>query len=112
MTVYCINKKFDIFNRYKEYEVWLKAQYTKQIKIIQSDQGGEYFSNEFTNHKEKSTMQSLTVHDVPEENGVAEWLNQMLLEHAYAMLTTAELPKNLWPKRIHHTLWLKDRRFT
>ena len=58
------------------------------------------------------TIRSLTVHDTPEENGIAEWLNHMLLEHAWAMLMTAQLPKTLWPETIHHTVWLKNRTST
>ena len=44
---------------------------------------------------------------MPEENGVAKRLNHTLLEHARAMLLTAQLPKNLWLEMIHHTVWLK-----
>ena len=112
-TIYCINKKLNIFNKYKEYEAWLKTQYGKQIKVLQSDRGGEYLSNEFTKHlKGKGTIRTLTVHDTPEENGVVEQLNRTLLEHVCAMLMTAELPKNLWPETIHHAVWLKNRTST
>ena len=57
-------------------------------------------------------MKSLTMHDTPEENGVAEQLNQMLLKHTPAMLMTAQLPKNLWPETIHHAVCLKNRTST
>ena len=97
--IYFIKQKLDISKKYKEYEAWLKTQYGKPIKVLQSDRGGEYLSNEFTRHlKEKGMMRSLTIHDTPEENRVAEWLNWMLLEHMHAMLMTAQLPKNLWPE--------------
>ena len=49
------------------------------------------------------------MHDTPKENGVAEQLKAMLLR---AMLLTAQLPKNLWPEMIHHTVWLKNRTST
>ena len=48
------------------------------------------------------------MHNMPEENGVTEQLNRTLLEHARAMLLTAQLPKNLWPETIHHAVWLKN----
>jgi hypothetical protein len=70
-------------------------------------------SEEFTKHlKSNGTLQSLTVHDTPEENGLAERLNSTLLEHARAMLLQAQLPKNLWPETIHHAVWLKNRTST
>ena len=88
----------EVFQKYKEYEALLKTQYGKQIKLLQLDRGSEFLSNEFTNHLKKNcTLRSLTVHNTPEENGVAEQLNRMLLEHARAMLMTVQLPKNLWP---------------
>ena len=72
-TVYCIGQKSEVFQKYKEYEALLKTQHGNQIKLLQSDQGGEFLSNEFTNHlKKNGTLRSLTVHDIPEENGVAE----------------------------------------
>ena len=93
MTIYCIGQKSEVLAKYKEYEVWLQTQHSKPIKILQSDRGGEYLSKDFDNHlKVNGTIRSLTVHDTPEENGVAERLNRTLLEHAQAMLMTAQLP--------------------
>ena len=95
---------------YKEYKAWMRTQSGKHIKILQSDCGEEYLSKEFDIHlKAQGTIRSLTVHDMPEKNGVAEQLNRTLLEHARAMLLKAQLPKNLWPETIHHAIWLKDR---
>ena len=82
-------------------------------RSLQSDRGGEYLSKEFDTHpKAQGTIWSLTVHDTPEENGVAKRLNRTLLEHARAMLLTAQLPNNPWPEMIHHTVWLKNRTST
>ena len=110
MTIYCISHKLEVLPKYEEYEAWMRTQYSKLIKVLQSDWGGEYLLKEFDSHlKANGTIRSLTVHDTPEENGVAEWLNHMLLEHAWAMLMTAQLPKTLWPETIHHAVWLKNR---
>jgi hypothetical protein len=48
------------------------------------------------------------MHDTPEQNGVAERLNQTLIEHPRAMHYAADLPKFLWPESIQHTFWLKN----
>ena len=88
-------------------------QYSKLIKVLQSDRGSEYLSKEFDDHlKANGTIRSLMVHDTPEENGVAEQLNCTLLEHTQAMLMTAQLLKTLWSETIHHTVWLKNRTST
>ena len=53
-TVYCIGQKLEVFQKYKEYEALLKTQHGNQIKLLQWDQGGEFLSNEFTNHLKKN----------------------------------------------------------
>ena len=91
--------------KYKGYKAWMQTQYSKPIKFLQSDRGGEYLLKKFNNHlKANSTIRSLIVHDMPEENGITEWLNHTLLEHTQAMLMTAQLPKALWPETIHHAV--------
>ena len=71
--IYCISQKLEVLPKYKEYEAWMRTQYGKQIKILQSDCGGEYLLKELDTHlKAQGTIRSLTVHDTPEENGVAE----------------------------------------
>ena len=88
-------------------------QHGVKIKHLQTNHGGEYLSEEFTNHlKSKGTVRSLTVHDMLEENGVSEWLNCILLEHARVMHLTAGLPKFLWAESVQHAVWLKDRTST
>ena len=109
-TIYCISQKLEVLSKYKEYEAWIRTQYGKHIKILQSNRGGEYLSKEFNTHpKAQGTIRSLTVHDTPKENGVTKQLNCTLLECERAMLLTAQLPRNLWPEIIHHTVWLKNR---
>jgi hypothetical protein len=106
-------RKSVVFGCYKQYEAWVEKQHSAKIKHLQTDHGGEYLSDAFTSHlKLKGTVRSLTVHDMPEENGVSERLNRTLLEHARAMHLTAELPKFLWTKSVQHAIWLKNRTST
>jgi hypothetical protein len=103
-------RKNEAFGCYKQYKAWVETQHGAKLKRLQTDREGEYLSQEFTAHlKSKGTVQSLTVHDTPEENGVLEHLNRMLLEHARAMHLTANLPKFLWTESVQHTVWLKKR---
>ena len=94
-----------MLSKYKEYEAWMRTQYSKCIKILKCNHGGEYLSKEFDTHmKAQSTIRSLIMHDTPKENGVTKQLNRTLLEHTRAMLLMAQLPKNLWPEMIHHAI--------
>ena len=51
MTIYCINQKLEVLAKYKEYKAWMRTQYSKPIKLLQSDQGGKYLSKEFDSQK-------------------------------------------------------------
>ena len=75
-TIECIAKKNDVVSKYKEYKAWLSTQHGRNVKILQSDHGGEYLSDNFGTYlKGRGTVRHLTVHDTPEENGVAKQLN-------------------------------------
>ena len=56
----------------------------------------------------KGTKHRLTVHDTPEQNGVAEQLNQILVEKSRAMLIESNLPKSLWGYAILHANYIKN----
>jgi hypothetical protein len=68
-------RKSEAFSCYKQQEAWVERQHSAIIKCLQTDCGGEYLSQDFTTHlKSKGMVRSLTVHDMPEENGVSEHL--------------------------------------
>lgn len=85
--LYLMCHKSEAFNAYKTFEAWADMQLNTKIKILHSNCGGEYLSNEFIKHlTEHGTKQKLTVHDTPEENGVAEVLNRVVVERMRAIL--------------------------
>lgn len=47
--VYFLSKKSPAFQYFKEFKVMIENQTAKKIKILRSDQGGEYRLNEFMN---------------------------------------------------------------
>ena len=74
--VYFLRQKSEAFADYKKYEAWVKVQRGRQICIFGCDQGGEFMSNEFSEHLENSRMvHHLTVHDSPASNGAVERAN-------------------------------------
>ena len=111
--LYLLRKKDETFATYKQYEAWVKTHRDMPIKILRSDRGGEYLSGVFIKHlANQGTTHKLTVHDTPEENGVSERLNGILLEKVRAMLHASGLPKSLWGEAVRHAVWLKNRTST
>ena len=83
------------------------------IKTLFTDRGGEYTSKESEEYlAKKGTKHKLTMHDTPEQNGVAERLNRTLVEKSRAMLIESNLPKSLWGYAILHANYIKNRTHT
>ena len=49
---------------------------------------------------------------MPKNNGVAEQLNQTLVEHVRTILHVSGLPKTLWGEALLHVIWVKNRSAT
>lgn len=102
--------KSDAPDAYKEFEAWSNTQMKKPIKTLHSDRGGEYMGKQFVLYlKSKGTDQKLTVHDTPQENGVAERRNRTIVERIRALLHSSGLPKTLWGEAARHIVWLMNR---
>jgi len=111
--LYLLRKKDEAFDTYKEYEAWVNTQLSAKIKVLHSDQGGEYKSTEFITHlKSKGTVSKFTVHDTPQHNGVAERRNRTIVEHIRALLYASGLPRALWGEAARHVVWLMNRTAT
>jgi hypothetical protein len=54
----------------------------------------------------------MTAPYLPSQNGVAERMNQTLVELARAMITARELPEFLWEAATAHAAYLRNRSFS
>ena len=101
--------KDEAFEAYQQFEAWSENQLKVWIRVLHSDQGGEYLGKEFTAYlKSKGTVQKLTVHHTPQHNGVAEHRNRTIVEPVRALLHASGLPKNLWGEAMRHIIWLMN----
>ena len=48
--VYCIQKKYDVFNTFKKWKALVENEIGKKLKCLRLDNGGEYCSKEFDNY--------------------------------------------------------------
>ena len=75
----------------------MKNQLNKNIKILKSDRGGEYESNDFSELCAKfDIIHQSTAPYTPQQNGIAERKNRTLKEMINSMLVSSEAPQNLW----------------
>ncbi|CDO74894.1 hypothetical protein BN946_scf184988.g1, partial [Trametes cinnabarina] len=94
---YFLKRKSDSMKAFDNFKAWAETQTGKKIKRVRSDRGGEYLSNEFTQHlldlgieHQKSTP------DSPQQNGRAERWNRTIVEKAMSMLHYAGLSHGFW----------------
>ena len=73
----------------------------KRIKFFHSDHGGEFTSKEFDEFLAKEgVIRETSTPKTPQQNGVAEWMNQTLLGGARAMLEHSGMTKGFWAEAL------------
>ena len=70
---YFLAKKSETFSHHKEDEAWILNHGGKATSYAHFDRGGEFLSNEFTQHlKQRGTQHELIVHNSLSQNGVSK----------------------------------------
>ena len=95
--VYLMKHKSKSFEKFKEFKNEVQNQLGKCIKILRSDRGGEYLSQEFRDHLVQcGIISQLTPPGTPQWNGVSERRNRTLLDMVRSMMSHADLPSSFW----------------
>src|SRR6266850_1948745 len=85
----------------------------KQPRAIQINCGTEFINHDLMTWCETRGIDvQCTAPYSPSQNGVAERMNQTLVELARAMLTAADLPEFLWEPAVEHAAYIQNRSFT
>lgn len=113
IVTYPMQHKSEALMKFKAYRVIMKTHFDVDLKTLHTDNGGEYIGKEFKAYltKHEITLKT-TAPDLPAQNGIAECLNRMLVEHARAMLHTHNLLKKLWKEAVQYTCYLKNHSLT
>ena len=82
----------------------------QSVKILRTDNGGEFTSDEFEKYlKKEGIKHQLTIPKCPEQNGIAERLNRTLVEMMRSMLADSELLKSFWAEALATAVYLQNR---
>ncbi len=108
--MYVLKHKDYVFQKFLEWKALVEKDSGKQLKILRTDNGGEYTSAAFQNFlKTKGIRHELTVPKTPEQNGVAEWMNKTLTETVRSMLADAKLPQRFLAVALSTAVYLRNR---
>ena len=95
--VYLISHKSEAFKCFQTYKNLVENQLDMKIKILRTDRGREYLSDQFRSFCDKMGIErQLTIPATPQQNGVAERRNRTLLEMIRSMMAQANLPITFW----------------
>ncbi|KAE9282616.1 hypothetical protein PR003_g27361 [Phytophthora rubi] len=103
---YLLKKKSDAESHVKVLLNRLARQFPgKTVLRLRSDQGGEFSSNALSEFCDTLGIeQKFTNAYSPQENGIVERANGVVLPRLRAMLTTTYLPNSLWGEALLHVV--------
>eukprot|EP00253_Pinus_taeda_P017702 PITA_17702 len=91
--IYFLKKKDEVFKWFRSFKALVETQTGKKMKILRTDNGPEYESNEFKNYCRKvGIKRETTTAYTPEQNVVDERKNRTIIEAIRAMLHDQGLP--------------------
>ena len=106
---YPLRRKSDALNALKQLVAEVESDGFK-IKLLKSDNGGEYVSEEFKNYcTDEKIIQRFTSPHTPESNSISERYNRVLGEKCRAMLIGANLPLSLWAECMKTATYITNR---
>lgn len=105
--VYYMKKKSEAITLFERWKTHAEAALQERLgnvifspnylSFFRSDGGGEYTSKEFeAKLSALGVVHQTTAPDTPEQNGVAERMNQTLVNTATTMLADSKLPQSFW----------------
>ena len=95
--VYLLSTKDETFDAFRSFKARAERQSECKLKILRTDGGGEYISNEFKAYLSQEGIEHQLTHpDSPQQNGVAERYNRTLLEGVRSMLHGSGMSRGFW----------------
>ncbi|KAL4376734.1 hypothetical protein GQ457_02G021410 [Hibiscus cannabinus] len=119
MYLYMLHHKSESLEAFKVFKAEVEKQCGKQIKIVRTDRGGEYYGRYTENGKvhgpfvkflqDNDIVGQYTMPGSPDQNGVAERRNRNLMDMVRSMLSGSKLPKSLWVEALKTAVYILNR---
>lgn len=107
MWTMLLQKKSEAFSKFKRLKVLVEREMGKKIRTFRTDRGGEFVSREFDAYCESfGIKRHLTAPYTPQQNGVVERRNRIMMEMARSILKHMHMPNYLWGEAIRHSTYL------
>lgn len=108
--VYFLKEKSHAFGKFKEWHAMVEAETGAKLIKFRTDGGGEFVSNENNAYyKEHGIQRQITNAHTPQQNGVAERKNRVIVEMARSMLQGSSLPNSFWAEAVNTAVYILNR---
>eukprot|EP00253_Pinus_taeda_P027121 PITA_27121 len=108
--IYFLKKKDEVLSWFHHFKALIENQTEKRIKILRTDNGTKYESNQLHDFcKEVVIKRETTTPYTPEQNGVAKRKNRTIVEVVCPMLHDQRLPKFLWAEATNIVIYVQNR---
>jgi len=108
--VYTIRHKGEVLELFVEWKRNMKKNTRRKIKILRSDNGGEYTCDSFLQLWRNYIIERhFTVRKTLQQNSVVERMNKTLLEKVCCMLSNIALLKSFWAEALAYAFHLVNR---
>ncbi|GKA09506.1 zinc finger, CCHC-type containing protein [Tanacetum coccineum] len=110
MWAYFLTSKDQTFSTFKEFRQRIEIEMRMKLRMLRTDRGGEFTSNEFTKYcKENGIARQLTAPYSPQQNGVVERRNRTVLSTTRSMMKAMKLPLTFWAEAVKHAIYILNR---
>jgi transposase InsO family protein len=108
--IYFLKAKSEVFKRFQAFKALVENQTGKRIKVLWSDNGGEYASTEFVDFcTQAGIRRKMIVPYNPQQNEVVERKNMAITGATRSMLHDQTLPLYLWVEASVAAVYLQNR---
>jgi transposase InsO family protein len=108
--IYFLKNKDEVLAKFQEFKAQVENQTERKIKVLRSNNGGEYTSKEFSNFCiETGIKREFIVPYNPQQNGVVETKNRTIIEATKAMIHDQSLPMTIWAEACMTAVYVQNR---
>lgn len=110
MWVYMLKQKSEALGAFKRFKVLAENEAQTTIKVLRTDRGGEFTSNEFQSFcEEAGIVRHLTAPYSPQQNGVVERRNRTVAAMTRSLLKEKGMPAMFWGEAVRHSIYILNR---
>ena len=110
-VVYMMKKKSDSLKCFEKFHNIAQTHTGgSKIKVLRTDNGGEYISAAFKSYLEQHGItHHTTIPYTPQQNGVAERMNRTLIDLVRSMLHAKNMDKKFWAEALNTAVYIRNR---